>query len=630
MALDGIVIKGLVDELQSCIGARIHKIHQPTSSELVFSVRGNGVNGKLLLSANPTYPRVHFTKATFVNPLEAPMFCMLLRKYCEGGVIESIVQVGRERIIHIDIRHRDEIGDTSLKRIIIEIMGRHSNIILVDPVTGIIHDGIHHVTPALSSYRIIMPGSKYTSPPEQHKLDPLTITSKEQFVAALRATDAAKKAVSDKNSYLTGQESSAEAADNLLTQLEELGAVNSKMLVNSFSGFSPLLGNECIYRGLTGVNDRWLDASERPLQLGGSLEIDDLDALWDSFHTVLTDVQQAVYQPMIVTDKHNDKSYFSIVALTHIDGEAQAYASVSEMLEGFYGDKAERDTVKQRASDLIRFITNEIAKNEQKQKKLQATLEEAKDAEQYRIIGELITAYMHQIKRGDTQVELVNYYDENGAIITVQLDPQLSPSENAQRYFKRYTKQKNSQVSVLEQMKLSNEELSYFNTLLAQLDYASLNDIEEIRDELVAGGYLRERIKKGAKRKKSNKPLLLCYTSSEGIDIFVGKNNLQNEYVTNRLASSNDTWLHTKDIPGSHVVIRSAQFGDATLEEAAMLAAHYSQAKSSSMVPVDYTLIRHVKKPSGAKPGFVIYDHQKTLFITPDEGKIKGLASAIK
>jgi predicted ribosome quality control (RQC) complex YloA/Tae2 family protein len=186
MALDGIVIKGIVDELQSCVGARIHKIHQPTSSELVFSVRGNGMNSKLMVSANPTYPRVHFTKARFVNPLEAPMFCMLLRKYCEGGVIESIVQVGRERIIHLDIRHRDEIGDTSHKRIIVEIMGRHSNIILVDPTTNIIHDGIHHVTPALSSYRIIMPGSKYTSPPEQHKVDPLTITSKAQFLASLQ------------------------------------------------------------------------------------------------------------------------------------------------------------------------------------------------------------------------------------------------------------------------------------------------------------------------------------------------------------------------------------------------------------------------------------------------------------
>lgn len=599
MALDGIVIKSLVDELQNCIGARIHKIHQPTSQELVFGMRSNGISGKLLLSANPTYPRVHFTNATFINPLEAPMFCMLMRKYCEGGVIERIAQVGRERIIHLDIRHRDEVGDTSFKRIVIELMGRHSNIILLDPVTNIIHDGIQHVTPALSSYRIVMPGSMYTPPPEQHKVDPLTISTQQQFIEAVHR-------------------------DN------DQAEVTSKTLVNSFSGFSPLLANEVIYRALTKQHDQWLDAAERPLQLDGQLRTDDIDAVWTSFQHMMTSVSQQQIRPMIVKELKRDKQFFSVVALTHIDGAASEYESVSAVLEAFYGDKAERDTVKQRAGDLIRFVSNEISKNEQKLVKLQATYEEAQDADRYRIIGELLTAYMHQVKRGDESVELVNYYDENSSVIHVQLDPQLTPSENAQRYFKRYTKQKNSQVSVMEQIELTNNELAYFSTLLQQLELASLSDIEEIREELVAGGYLRERVKKGAKRKKSNKPQLLCYTSSEGIDIYVGKNNLQNEYVTNRLASNNDTWLHTKDIPGSHVVIRSTEYGDATLEEAAMLAAYFSQAKSSSMVPVDFTLIRHVRKPSGAKPGFVIYEQQKTLFITPDEAKLKALPHSIK
>ncbi|MEK4250399.1 Rqc2 family fibronectin-binding protein [Paenibacillus sp. FSL W7-1287] len=599
MALDGIVIKSLVDELQQCIGARIHKIHQPTNQELVFGIRGNGMSGKLLLSANPTYPRVHFTNATYINPLEAPMFCMLMRKYCEGGVIERITQVGRERIIHIDVRHRDEVGDTSFKRIIVELMGRHSNIILIDPDTNTVHDGIQHVTPAVSSYRIVMPGSSYTPPPEQNKLDPLAVNTKEQFTDALHRDD-------------------------------EQASVTSKTLVGSFSGFSPLLANEIIYRAITKQHDQWLDATERPLQLDGQLRVDHIDDLWSSFKHMMETVQQQQFRPMIVKETARDKQYFSVVALTHIDGSFTEYRAVSEVLEAFYGDKAERDTVKQRAGDLIRFVTNEISKNEQKLVKLQHTYDEAQDADRYRIMGELITAYMHQIKRGDESVDLVNYYDENGAILHVLLDPQLTPSENAQRYFKRYTKQKNSQVSVMEQIELTNRELEYFSTLLQQLELASLSDIEEIREELVAGGYLRERVKKGAKRKKSNKPQLLCYTSSEGIDIYVGKNNLQNEYVTNRLANSNDTWLHTKDIPGSHVVIRSNEFGNPTLEEAAMLAAYYSQAKSSSMVPVDYTLIRHVKKPSGAKPGFVIYDQQKTVYITPDEEKLKALPHTVK
>lgn len=603
MALDGLVTKSIVDELQACVGARILKIHQPTSHELVFSVRGNGVQGKLLLSANPTYPRVHWTTAHYSNPLEAPMFCMLMRKYCEGGVIEAVSQVTRERIIHLDVRHRDEVGDTSFKRIIIEIMGRHSNIILVDPNTGNIHDGIHHVTPALSSYRIVMPGSSYTSPPEQNKVDPLTVNSYAQFEEILLSH----------NEELT--------TDSCLT---------SKQLVNSFSGLSPLLANELIYRGLTGEYEEWLPAEQRPMLLGGSLEIEDWQTLWQSFNQLQQQVQDKQYQPMIITNEQTSKPAFSITALTHIAGEYSTYSTISECLEAFYGDKAERDTVKQRASDLIRFVQNEKAKNVTKLTKLEATLAEAKDADRFRIIGELLTTYMHQMKRGDTTVEVVNYYDEDQATVKIELDPQQTPSENAQRYFKRYSKQKNSQIVVLEQMELTGREIEYFNNILQQLEIAAIGDIEEIREELVSGGYLRERVRRGPKKKKNAKPKLLCYTSSEGIDIFVGKNNLQNEYVTNKLASSNDTWLHTKDIPGSHVVIRSTEFGDATLEEAAMISAHYSQAKSSSLVPVDYTLIRHVKKPSGSKPGFVIYDHQKTVFITPDEARLKALPQVIK
>lgn len=603
MALDGLVTKAIVDELQGCIGARIYKIHQPTSHELVFSVRGNGVQGKLLLSANPTYPRVHWTTAQYSNPIEAPMFCMLIRKYCEGGIIEAVTQVNRERIIHLDIRHRDEIGDTSFKRIVIEIMGRHSNIILIDPTTGTIHDGIHHVTPALSSYRIVMPSSAYTAPPEQYKVDPLSIVSSSQFEEIILAH----------NEDLT---------------LES--AINSKHLVNSLSGLSPLLANELIYRGLTNEYDAWLPTEQRPMLLGGSFEIENWEALWHSFKHLQTQIEERRYTPIIITNEQTGKQAFSVTTLTHIAGEHVTFASISECLEAFYGDKAERDTVKQRASDLIRFVQNEKAKNESKILKLEATYKESQGADRYRIIGELLTTYMHQMKRGDTSIEVLNYYDEEQSMMVIELDPQLTPSENAQRYFKRYSKQKNSQIVVLQQLELTRQELDYFNIILQQLDFAAVGDIAEIREELVNGGYLRERAKKGPRKKKATKPLLLCYTSSEGIEIFVGKNNLQNEYVTNRLASSNDTWLHTKDIPGSHVVIRSTQFGDPTLEEAAMLAAHFSQAKSSSLVPVDYTLIRHVKKPSGSKPGFVIYDHQKTVFITPDEVRLKSLPHVVK
>lgn len=586
MALDGIVTHAITQDLQRCVGARIHKIHQPTEHELIFSIRGAGMNGKLLLSANPTYPRVHWTTGTYVNPMEAPMFCMLLRKHCEGGVIESIRQIGCERIIHIEVKHRDELGDLSNKTIVIEIMGRHSNIILMDKATGMILDGIHHVTPAISSHRIVLPGSSYTPPPEQGKIDPLAIDTEQAFLDALSDTDET--------------------------------APMHKRLVDKLSGFSPLLAKELVYRAQAGA-----ETLNEGLQQS-------LEQVWNSFSSFIQQVKNEQYTPMIKTNPDTGKSFFSVTELTHIEGEAEFFADVSACLEGFYGNKAERDTVKQRAADLIRFVQNEKAKNVTKIKKLEDTLVEAKDAEKYRVLGELLTAYMHQMKRGDTSIELINFYDDEQASVTIELDPQLTPSDNAQRYFRRYTKHKNSLSIVAEQMDIARTEIQYFESLLQQVDNASIGDIGEIRDELVEQGYMKERGRRGPKKKKTLKPSLLCYTSSEGATIYVGKNNTQNEYLTNRLASPSDTWLHTKDIPGSHVVIRGGDFGNATLEEAAMLSAFYSQARDSSSIPVDYTTIRHVRKPSGAKPGFVIYDNQKTLFITPDEQRIKSLPCETK
>ncbi|SDT42496.1 Predicted component of the ribosome quality control (RQC) complex, YloA/Tae2 family, contains fibronectin-binding (FbpA) and DUF814 domains [Paenibacillaceae bacterium GAS479] len=633
MALDGFVTRAAVHELQQLVGSRIHKIHQPTKHDLVLQTRGSGGGRRLLLSANPTYPRVHLTELSYQNPMEPPMFCMLLRKYCEGGQIEAIRQIGMERIIHIEIRQRDELGDLSLKTIIIELMGRHSNIILTDTASGIIHDGIHHITPAISSFRIVMPGSRYTSPPEQGKGNPLDIDSSEEFLAIMGAVKSPKS-----NSIDFEAEATEEAA--------ALPEPPLKRLVSAFSGVSPLLAKELVFRAAArsladhAVEDATNDAAaSSPAARQADGTADDAAALsdgsvqaqelWPVFNTFLNAARDHDYEPNIV-DKPDGKSLFSITTLTHVEGERQAFGTISECLEAFYGDKASRDTVKQRVSDMLQFLNNERAKNAKKLDKQAVTLEEAKEAEKFRILGELLTTYMHSFQKGDRSVEVVNYYDENGASVTIELDPQLSPSENAQRYFRRYTKARNSTGAVLEQMGLAREEIRYLDSLLQQLASASLQDVEEIREELVAGGYLRAREKRGAKRKKPTKPLLLCYTSSEGIQIFVGKNNTQNEYLTNKLAAQGDTWLHTKDIPGSHVVIRSQEFGDSTLEEAAMLAAHYSQARSSSMVPVDYTLIRHVHKPSGAKPGFVIYDHQKTLFITPDENRLKALPSEIK
>ncbi|MGO4373418.1 NFACT family protein, partial [Paenibacillus sp. MCAF20] len=335
MALDGIVTRAITHDLQRCIGARIHKIHQPTEHELVLSIRGAGVQGKLLLSANPTYPRVHWTTSSYLNPMEAPMFCMLLRKYCESGIIEGIRQIDNERVIHIDVKHRDELGDISVKTIIIEIMGRHSNIILVDPATQTIHDGIHHVTPSISSYRIVMPGSNYTPPPDQSKTNPFVINSEEQFREAYEHTTE--------------------------------GSAAGKRLVEAFSGLSPLIAKEIAYRAGT--------------------EAEDTGAIWRSFESFIGEMRAHRYSPVIKTDETSGKMFFSVTELTHINGVEASYPAVSECLQAFFGDKAQRDTVKQRAADLIRFVQNEKAKNISKITKLEDTLVEAKDAEKYRVLG---------------------------------------------------------------------------------------------------------------------------------------------------------------------------------------------------------------------------------------------------
>lgn len=508
------------------------------------------------------------------------MFCMLLRKYCEGGVIEAIRQVDLERIVEIDIRHRDELGDYSLKRVVLEIMGRHSNLMLLDPATGFIHDGIRHVTPAISSHRVVLPGAMYVPPPSQNKINPLTVQSEAAF---------------------------ADALSHAHTEQPDGSKDVAKALVNAFTGMSPLIAREIAYR-----------AESKQA------------AVWECFRELMEQISAQRYTPNLV-GKEDGKADYSVVALTHLQGDAQSFETAHQCLESFYRDKAQRDLVRQRTTDLNRFLLNEIAKNEKKLVKLQETLEEAGEADQVRKLGELLTAHLHLFERGDKSVKVTDYYDEEQPTISIPLDPLLTPNENAQRYFRKYSKLKNSREVVAEQMQTAQEEIRYLASVLQGLETATPSDIEEIRDELTEQGYIRERgLKRGMKKKKKDRPAVICYTSSEGVPIYVGKNNTQNDYVTNRLAAPSDTWLHTKDIPGSHVLIRSPEFGEATLHEAAVLAAYYSKARESSAVPVDYTRIRHVRKPNGAKPGFVIYEGQKTLYVTPDPALIERMPSEVK
>lgn len=605
MALDGFVIHAIVQELQVCIGSRINKIHQPDGHDIVWQMRIGGQTRKLLLSANPTYPRLHFTEDKFLNPIDAPMFCMIMRKHCENGIIESISQVGMERIIRMQIRQRDELGDASSKTLIIELMGRHSNVILVDTATEHILDGIHRITPSLSSHRLVMPGSAYIAPPEQGKLNPLNV-SQHDFAAHWHI-----------------KERTIPSQDLEEKKIDLFSLPADRRLVQLFDGMSPLVSRELVYRAQSNMSIKE-DAQPGSQSVPIEAIVNETDhagfvqVLAAVFHDWMVQVAQGQLQPTIVEPANHGAS-FSIQNLLHLEGERQSFASMSACLEAYYGEKAERDTIKQRTADLQKFLQNEVNKNTKKLDKLAQTLAEAKDADHWRISGELLTASMHTIQKGDKEIEVVNYYDEHQATVRIKLDPLLSPSQNSQYYFKKYNKAKNSLIIVQEQIDHTNTEITYLSSILQQLHSASLLDIAEIRDELIDQGYIRNRKKQQLKNKKKAKPVLTSFTSTEGITILVGKNNTQNEYLTNRLAAANETWLHTKDIPGSHVVIRSISFNDETLLQAAHLAAFFSQAKSSSNVAVDYTLIRHVRKPNGAKPGYVIYDNQKTIHVTPDK-----------
>jgi predicted ribosome quality control (RQC) complex YloA/Tae2 family protein len=564
MSFDGLFTRAITNELSSLLkGGRINKIHQPYKNEIILAVRANGVNHKLLLSAHPSYARVQVTNEQYDNPNEPPMFCMLLRKHLEGSIIEDIKQAGLDRMIIFEVKGRNEIGDISYKQLIVEIMGRHSNIIIVDKNRNMILDSIKHVSFAVNTHRAIMPGQEYVMPPQQEKMNP--------FEAQV---------------------------DDVLRLIDFNAGKLDKQLVSNFAGVSPVLAREIVFKA--GLANR--------------------TTIPKAFVSVMSEFREHNYQPSI-TNGSNKESFY-LLPLEHLKGEAKSFDYLSSLLDRFYFGKAERERVKQQGNDLERLIANEKEKNEKKILKLEKTLEDAQKAEQYQLYGELLTANIFMAEKGMKEITVVNYYDENGASITIPLEPRKTPSENAQRYFTKYQKAKNSVNIVKEQIEIAKAEVSYFDSLLQQVEAASPKDIEEIREELIEGGYIRARQKKGNKNKQNQKPLLEKYRSSDETEILVGKNNKQNDYLTNKAAARDEIWLHTKDIPGSHVVIRSKEPSEETILEAAQIAAYFSKARNSSSVPVDFTKVRHVKKPAGAKPGFVIYEQQQTVYVTPDEDLI--------
>ncbi|WP_313530261.1 Rqc2 family fibronectin-binding protein [Anaerotignum sp.] len=583
MALDGITTAAIVHELKTnLIGGRIDKIHQPVSDEIRFTVRGIGVVHKILASANSSTPRIHITQTSKENPMTAPLFCMVLRKHIGGGKIVDICQPEFERIIIIKIESTNEMGDLTTKNLILEIMGKHSNLILTDE-SGRILDSIKRISHEKSSVREVLPGKDYVYPPSQNKKNPL-VAIQSDFLFSLHLQEGQK--------------------------LQEF-------LYKTYTGISPIMAGEICFR-----------AALEPSNSCQQTTTEEGERLFAAFEKVMAEVKQANFTPNIYYHPNSNRVLdFSVLEMAEFHAlDHKTFPSVSSLLEGFYQERDHAYHIRQKAHDMRRLVVSNIERCVKKKEIQLKTRKEVADMEIWRKKGELLTANIYAIPQGVTTYRTIDFYDENMGEIDITLDPTKTPSENAQKYFSRYNKAKRTLAALEVQEKQNNEELLYLESVLNAIESASDDaDLSEIRTELAESGFVRRQApKKGAPRPKKAKPL--HFISSDGYDIFVGKSNLQNDELTLRTADSNDLWLHTKDIPGSHVIIKTNGTGtasDATLEEAANLAAHFSKAKNSSMVPVDYTLRKNVKKPNGAKPGMVIYLTNRTIYVTPDESKVK-------
>ncbi len=562
MSYDGLFTHAIVEELRETIlGGRISKIHQPFSNEIILRIRANRKNYHLLLSAHSQYARVQLTNMSYENPQQAPQFCMVLRKYIESSIVVDIQQVENDRIIEFTLTGRDELGDEQHYHLIVEIMGRHSNILLVNKTENKLYEAVKHVPPSLNSYRTLLPGAEYRPAPAQDSVNPFSYN------------------------------------EEVVIQGESLKERISN-IQSTFQGFGRDSAKELLYR----------------------IENEEDSSPTTVFKDFIGIYAANKIQPTLTENKQH--AYFTALDYDTTEGEKAHFPTLGDLLDEYYENKAERDRVNQQSNDLSQLLKNELKKNENKLRKLYDEYKATDDAENLRIKGEVLTAYLHTVEHGMKEVELENFYDDS-SLIHIELDPQKSPAQNAQWYFNRYQKMKNRKQHLEEQIPLTKQETEYLDSLLAQLEIASSQDIEDIRDELREQGYLKKQRRNVKKKKNVSKPEK--YVSTDGDVIYVGKNNKQNDELTMRTANKTDWWLHTKDIPGSHVVIRNDNPSDQTIEEAAILAAYNSKYRMSSSVPVDYTQIKHVNKPNGAKPGYVIYENQNTVFVTPDKNIIREL-----
>ena len=561
MALDGIVIAGVVHQLnQTILNTKIAKIAQPESDELLLTCKGPGANYRLALSASASLPFVYLTDQNKPSPMVAPTFCMVLRKHIANGKIVSITQPHMERIIRMDIEHLDEMGDFCKKSLIIELMGKHSNIIFCKD-DGTIIDSIKHISSLTSSLREVLPGRMYEIPATQNqKHNPLT-TSTSEFTDII-----------------------SHCSDTL-----------GKAVYGSFTGISPLMANEILYRA--GAD------ADMPV---ASYDEDQLYHIATQFHHFMDDVKEGHFSPAIIWNGKEPIEFSAFPLTQYQDYTIAAYTSISEVLELYYAKKNAYTRIRQKSADLRRIVTTALERN---QKKLQLQLKQLSDTEKrekYRIYGELLQTYGYGVKEGSKFLVCENYYDDNKEI-KIPLDETKSPLENAQKYFEKYNKLKRTYEALCALTEETQNEILHLESIQNALDIAtSPDDLIDIKQELVDFGF----IKKGRGQKKNTgKSKPLHYRSSDGFDIYVGKNNYQNDELTFKFATGNDWWFHAKNMPGSHVIVKSEnrELPDRVFEEAASLAAYYSKGRGAEKVEIDYLQKKNVKKPNKSAPGFVVY-----------------------
>ncbi len=581
MAFDGITIANITKELNDTLtGGRIYKIAQPENDELLLTIKtADGGQQRLLISASASLPLIYLTENNKPSPITAPGFCMLLRKHLQNGRITKVTQPGLERILHIHVEHLDEMGDLCQKTLVVEIMGKHSNIIFINDQNMII-DSIKHISGMVSSVREVLPGRDYFVPLTLEKNDPLS-ASYESF-----------------KQYMTVKPMPI-----------------YKAIYSSYTGLSPAISHEICFRADIDGDISTAVFTESPE--GETM----LSKLYYSFDKVMEQVRKGDFSPAIVYEKGTPVDFASLPLLSYQGAERQEFSSVSALLEHYYAEKNQLSRIRQKSVDLRKIVQTALERNI---KKYDLQLRQMKDTEKkdkYRIYGELLNTYGYNAPPGARSMEALNYYTNK--MITIPLDPLLTPSENARKYFDKYGKLKRTYEALSTLTLEVKAEIDHLESVQTALDIALLEeDLTQIKEELIESGYIR---RKGNSKKVKITSKPFHYLSSDGFHMYVGKNNYQNDELTFKFAEGNDWWFHAKGIPGSHVIVKTngAELPDSTFEEAARLAAHYSKGRGQKKIEIDYLEKKNVKKPNGSKPGFVVYYTNYSMMIDSDISKIK-------